>query len=310
MSKESVVAISCNLCGEDDWSLHLPASIEQFESLTADAFRCTSVGYGSHAQIVRCNRCGYIYANPRWSDDHLLDAYTAVEDKTYVQERQGRELTFSKHLQAMERHIGGANGRSLLDVGAYVGIFVEKALEAGWNAMGVEPSSWAAALAQENDVPVICGTQDSPELAGKTFDVITMWDVIEHVDDPSGEMAKAYKMLNPGGWLVIHTMDVDSWASKLLKSRWPWYMDMHIHYFSQRTMRQMLEKNGYSVVWSGIQGRYLTMSYLGTRIAAWHAGLGKIAAMLIETLGLGKAAVPINFGDLFTVYAQKPTGRQ
>lgn len=305
MSKASVVAVLCNLCGHDDWTVHLPASIETFDALTADAFRCTSVGYGSHAQIVRCNRCGYIYANPRWSDDHLLDAYTAVEDSTYVEERQGRELTFTRHLEAMEKRIGKANGRSLLDVGAYVGIFVETARNAGWNAMGVEPSNWAAQLAQQDGIPVICGTQDSPELADKTFDVITMWDVIEHVDDPSAEMEKAYQMLNPGGWLVVHTMDVDSLAAKLLKSRWPWYMDMHIHYFSQRTMRQMLEKNGYSVVWSGVQGRFLTMSYLGTRVAAWHTGLGRIVTTIIDGLGLGKTAVPINFGDLFTVYARK-----
>lgn len=305
MSKEAVVTIPCNLCGQDDFSVHLPASIETFDDLTADAFRCTSVGYGSHAQIVRCNNCGYIYANPRWSDDHLLDAYTAVQDDTYVKERQGRELTFSKHLQAMEKRIGKANGRSLLDVGAYVGIFVETAVAAGWDAVGVEPSSWAAAEAQKSGVPVIRGTQDSPELDGKTFDVVTMWDVIEHVDDPSGEMAKAYEKLKPNGWLVVHTMDVDSLAAKLLKSRWPWYMDMHIHYFSQRTMRQMLEQNGYEVVWSGVQGRYLTMSYLGTRVTAWHSGLGKIVSGVIDGLGLGKTAVPINFGDLFTVYARK-----
>ncbi len=304
--KPTVVPVICNLCGKDDWTVHLPASIEDFDSLSPDAFRCTSSGYGSHAQIVKCNHCSYIYANPRWSNERLIDAYGAVEDATYVAERQGRELTFSKHLQAMERFIGDANGRSLLDVGAYVGIFVDTALKSGWKAMGVEPSSWASAEAQKDGLPIICGTQDSTELDGKTFDVITMWDVIEHVDDPSGEMAKAYARLKPGGWLVVHTMDVDSMAAKLLKSRWPWYMDMHIHYFSQNTMKQMLEQNGFEVKWSGIQSRYLTLSYLGTRVTAWHEGLGKLASGIINGLGIGKTAVPISFGDLFTAYAQKP----
>lgn len=305
-TNDSVVQIICNLCGADDWELHLPASIRGIDEIDVAAFRCTSSGYGSHAQIVRCKRCGYLYANPRWSATQLMDAYGAVEDATYVAERQGRELTFAKHLQAMEKQVGTANGRSLLDVGAYVGIFVEAALAAGWAAVGVEPSSWAAKEAQQEGLPIICGTQDAPELENKVFDVITMWDVIEHVDDPSAEMAKAFGRLKPGGWLVVHTMDVDSWASRILRARWPWYMDMHIHYFSQRTMRQMLEKNGFKVKWSGVQGRYLTLSYLGTRVAAWHRGLGRLVNGVIHGLRLGKTAVPINFGDLFTAYAQKP----
>ena len=301
-----VVSIRCNLCGEDDWVVHLPASIQNFDELDVAAFRCTSSGYGSHAQIVKCKNCSYIYANPRWPNDRLIDAYESVEDATYVVERQGRELTFAKHLQAMEKFVGSANGRSLLDVGAYVGIFVETAIKNGWDAIGVEPSSWAANEAQKAGLPIISGTQDAAELDGKLFDVVTMWDVIEHVDDPSAEMAKAFARLKPGGWLIVHTMDVDSWAAKILKSRWPWYMDMHIHYFSQSTMRQMLEKNGFQVKWSGIQSRYLTLSYLGTRVSAWHKGLGRIISGIVTGLRLGKTAVPISFGDLFTAYAQKP----
>lgn len=271
-----------------------------------DAFTCTNPGYGHHPQIVQCNRCGFVYANPRLGADELIDAYAAVEDETYVQERLGRELTFRKHLQGMEKRVGAGNGRSLLDVGAYIGVFVEVARQAGWDACGVEPSSWAAAYAREQGLPVIHGTQDAPELQGRQFDVITMWDVIEHVADPAAEMARAYTLLKPGGWLVIHTMDIDSLTARLMGSRWPWFMDMHIHYFSQKTMRQMLEKNGFCVQWSGLQGRYLRMHYLVSRIAAFNGLLGKIAGGLIHGLRLGGIAVPVNFGDLFTVYAQRP----
>lgn len=301
-----MISVPCSLCGQDDWQVYLPETMISPDEMDVAAFRCTSPGYGSHAQIVRCRQCGFIYANPRWSGEALIDAYEAVEDSTYVAERQGRELTFSRHLQAMEKRVGGANGRSLLDVGAYIGVFVEIAAANGWDAWGVEPSEWAAAEAAQRGVRVINGTQDAPELRGKQFDVVTMWDVIEHVDDPAAEMAKAYKLLKPGGCFVVHTMDVDSLAAKLLKSRWPWYMDMHIHYFSQKTMRQMLQKNGFEVMWSGTQGRYLTMNYLTTRVAAWNGGLGRLATAVVNGLRLGRTAVPINFGDLFTAYARKP----
>ncbi len=301
-----MVSVNCNLCGRDDWHVRHPATING-ERLEVDVFRCTSPGYGHHAQIVQCNHCGFVYANPRWSDEELLDAYTAVEDDAYLKEREGRELTFSKHLQALEKQTGPANGRSLLDIGAYIGVFVETAVAAGWDAWGVEPSAWAAAEAQRQGLNVILGTQDAPELGGRQFDVITMWDVIEHVDDPSGEIAKAYKLLAPGGWLVLHTMDVDSLAARLMGSRWPWFMDMHLYYFSQKTLAQMLVKNGFEVVWAGAQGRYLRLGYLATRVAALNRPLGSLATGLINTLGLKETAVPVNFGDLFTIYARRPS---
>ena len=300
-----MIDVICNLCGRDDYEVVFPATMT-VDDLKVDSFSCTNPGYGHHAQVVKCKQCGYMYANPRWSGDDILDAYTAVEDETYVEERIGRELTFSKHLQAMEKYTGLGNGRSLLDVGAYIGVFVDVAKQKGWDAWGVEPSEWAADVAQKNGLNVIHGTQDAAELADKTFDVVTMWDVIEHVPDPSAEMAKAFNLLKPGGWIVLHTMDIDSVMAKVMGERWPWLMDMHIHYFSQKTMADMLQKNGFKVVWSGAQGRYLRLNYLVSRVGAMNQYMGHLTKKVVGGLNLGGVAVPINFRDLFTVYAQRP----
>lgn len=297
--------IICNLCGQDDWKLRFPATLNGAD-LDVRAFRCTSSGYGHHPQIVECKQCGYVYANPRPGTNQLLSAYTAVEDHTYLQEREGRELTFQKHLASLEKVTGPAHNRRLLDVGAYIGVFVEIAQQAGWQTCGVEPSQWAVGEAKKRNLPVIQGTQDTPQLAGQTFDVITMWDVIEHVDDPAGEIHKAHHLLNPGGILVLHTMDIDSLTARLMGKRWPWLMDMHIHYFSQATLAQMLEQKGFQIITSGAQGRYLRLGYVATRVGGLNKTLGRIVTALVNGLKLAEVAIPINFGDLFTVYAQKP----
>lgn len=299
--------VKCNLCGRDDWTLRFAATLRPDEAVAADAFSCTNPGYGHHPQIVQCRHCGLVYANPRWAGDELLAAYAAVEDETYVAERQGRELTFQKHLQAMERVSGPADGRSLLDVGAYIGVFVEIALANGWRAMGVEPSQWAAGVAQRQGLPVICGAQDAPDLHGRQFDVVTMWDVIEHVDDPAGEIARAYQLLRPGGLLVIHTMDIDSLMARLMGRRWPWLMDMHIYYFSQKMLATLLRQQGFTIVKSGVAGRYLRLGYLGTRVAGLSRPLGRLVTAMVNRLGWAAKPVPVNFGDLFTVYARRPT---
>lgn len=301
-----MISVPCNLCGQDDWTVRYPATLQNGQDIDVSAFRCTNPGYGSHAQIVQCNHCGLVYANPRWSDEELVAAYTAVTDSTYVEERAGRVLTFGRHLQEMEKHTGPADGRSLLDIGAYIGVFVEVATASGWDAWGVEPSAWAAAEAQAQGLNVIQGTQDAPELAGRQFDVVTMWDVIEHVADPLGELQKACDLLAPGGWIVVHTMDIDSLTARVMGSRWPWLMDMHLTYFSQATLGAMLEKAGFAVAWSGTQGRYLRMGYLASRVGALNDGLGRLANTAVNALNLRQTAVPVNFGDLFTVYARKP----
>ncbi len=123
----------------------------------------------------------------------LQKAYMVVEDETYVEEREGREITFRKHLASLEKYTGPANGRSLLDVGAYIGVFVEVAGKSGWHACGVEPSLWAVSQAKSKGLPIIQGTLDALELQGRLFDVVTLWDVIEHVTDPAAELRKSYQ---------------------------------------------------------------------------------------------------------------------
>jgi hypothetical protein len=301
--------VPCNLCGNDQWRIRYPATLpSDKEEPDVRAFRCTSAGYGFHAQIVQCEVCGHVYANPVWEDAELLALYGAVEDATYVEERVGRRLTFAKHLQEFEKHTGVAHGRALLDVGAYIGVFVEVAREAGWNAYGVEPSSWAVQEAQRHNLPIMHGTLDTPEVAAMRFDAVTMWDVIEHVADPLGELRKAYGVLNPGGYIAVHTMDIESRMAKLLGERWPWLMAMHIHYFSQRTLAQMLVKAGFEVLWSGAQGRYIRLNYLSSRIGGLNRTAGALADRTFRTLGVAEKPIPINLGDLFTVYARKPLG--
>ncbi|MBP9502169.1 MAG: class I SAM-dependent methyltransferase [Candidatus Promineofilum sp.] len=299
-----MIKVNCNLCGRDDYHVRFPATTEG-DALRVDAFRCTHSGYGHHAQIVECNNCGLVYANPRWPSDMVLDAYTAVEDETYVEERMGRELTFRHHLRDMERIIGAAEGRSLLDVGAYIGVFVEVANAAGWQAQGVEPSQWAAAEARRRGLDVHVGTLASTRLPAESFDVVTLWDVIEHLADPAAELERVRRLLRPGGWLMVHTMDIDAPIARLMGRRWPWLMDMHLYFFSGRTLSRMLVDHGYEVVWQGAQGRYLRLGYLASRLAGMNAGLGRLSRAAVERLGWREAAIPVNFGDLRTFICRR-----
>lgn len=296
--------VVCNLCGADDALERYPATLNPGDNpLQVDAFRCTYAGYGQHFRVVTCRQCGLTYADPRLTPQETLGAYKEVEDPLYVQEQDGRSLTFTRHIADLER-LKQPPGR-VLDVGAYSGVFVDVAKRRGWDSVGLEPSRWAVEQARSKGLTMIEGTLASSSLPEASFDVVTMWDVIEHMCDPLSELRMAHKLLRPGGLVVIHTMDIDSLFARVMGKRWPWLMEMHIFFFSQRTLAELARKAGFRVISSRARGRYLRLGYLATRIGGISRPLGRIAATVCRVTGLEKVAVPVNFGDLFTLYAEK-----
>ena len=297
--------VACNLCGSNQTRLRFPSTVDDDVLPTAvEAFRCTSPGYGRHHTIVQCKNCGLVYTNPRIDGSQILDSYQAVEDPLYLEERDGRVLTFERHLRPLEK-LQSPPGK-LLDVGAYTGVFVEIAAQHGWEAWGVEPSHWAVEQACAQGLHMIEGTLATSGLANASIDVVTMWDVIEHLTDPLAEVQQAYRLLKPGGLLVVHTMDIDSLFARVMGGRWPWLMEMHVYYFSQHTLPAMLAKAGFQVLRSEAQGRYLRLGYFATRISGYSPLLGRLSGRLFRALRLSEVPIPLNFGDLVTAYAIKP----
>jgi 2-polyprenyl-3-methyl-5-hydroxy-6-metoxy-1,4-benzoquinol methylase len=299
--------VVCNLCGSDQSRELYPATLpEARTAMAGSAFLCTSPDYGQHYRLVQCIRCGFVYANPRGEEREVLQAYEAVEDPLYLQERAGREITFRQHLALLHRVTGAPHGRRLLDVGAYVGVFVEVAQAAGWRAEGIEPSLWAVRQAQRRGLTVRQGTLASGDWPDESFDAITMWDVIEHFADPSNELCQAFRLLKPGGVIVVHTIDIGSITARVMGKRWPFLMEMHVMFFSRATLRAMLEKAGFDYVRDHTQGRYLRLGYLAGRVrAAFGPAVGGPIEWLIAKLNLSGYPVPINTLDLFTAYAKK-----
>ena len=298
--------VACNLCGSRDSKvLYTSTLTEGPDGEGMERLRCTSSGYGKHRTIVQCQHCGLVYANPHRQTSAILHDYEEVVDTLYLEEREGRVLTFRRNLQPLEELMPPGQGRRLLDVGCYTGVFVEIAQERGWEAWGVEPSHWAAREARRRGLRVIEGTLDNLRLAGEAFDVITMWDVIEHLTDPLEVLRKSYRLLRKGGLVCVHTINIESPLARLLGHRWPWLMEMHLYYFSPRTLGAVLRKAGFTVVKRVNQGRFLCLGYLATRIDPYSPLLGKAISKVVTALGLQYKAVPINLGDLFTAFARK-----
>jgi 2-polyprenyl-3-methyl-5-hydroxy-6-metoxy-1,4-benzoquinol methylase len=243
-----------------------------------------------------------VYQSPIPSVDEIIDAYDGVVDQRYEEERSGRIETFSRDLAAVERH---ERGGRILDVGCHLGMFLEVARERGWDVTGVEPSRYSVERSREKGLDVRHGTLDSVHFDDQSFDVVTMWDVVEHVADPLAELKQIHRILRPDGLLAVSTMDVDALFPRLAGRRWPWYMQMHLVYFSKRTLHNMLAKAGYQVVEMIPHKRVVRLSYLISRIEPYCAPLYKALDFVVRKSGQGDRLVGVYLGDLFTTVARK-----
>ena len=300
------VPVACNLCGANDARPLFPNTLgDDDRSGSSERFRCTSSGYGRHHAIVRCNRCGLVYASPREVEEDIEESYEQVVDELYLEERRGRVLTFGRNFRPLQTLMAGTDRPKLLDVGCYVGIFLEIVAQHGWEAWGIEPSRWAAEQARRRGLQVATGTLASVELPVRSFDVVTLWDVIEHFADPKAEMRHINGLLKPGGLVCIHTIDIGSLLPRILGPHWPWLMEMHLYYFSRRTLAELLRLTGFQVIRQFPQGRYVLLDYLLTQLRAVSPGLSRVLRGGARRLGISHWPVAVNLGDLFTTFGRK-----
>ncbi len=295
--------VPCVLCGATEQQELYPSRLPDPANLDVQKlFACTSSAYGECGPIVRCTHCGLIFQNPQPDPAVVLAAYEEVVDERYAEEREGRLHTFRRALLELEEY--AMPGR-LLDVGAHLGVFVEVALDRGWDAEGIEPSRWAVREAQARGLPVTRGALAELEAAPGAFDVMTMWDVIEHFPDPLAEVRRAHELLRPGGTLAISTMDVDAPIARLLGRRWPWYMEMHLVYFSRRTLARMVEAAGFEVLNVRRHRRIVRAAYLVSRLEKRAPWLQRPLELVLARTGLGKRLVAVDLGDIITMFVRK-----
>jgi 2-polyprenyl-3-methyl-5-hydroxy-6-metoxy-1,4-benzoquinol methylase len=203
--------------------------------------------------------------------------------------RKERSLQAVKILEVIQKY--KKNG-SLLDIGAGSGMLVEQAMKMGYQTEGVEPSKWLTAKAKEHNLPVTLGIFPHQEIT-KKFDVITLIDVIEHVDNPVGLLKDIQAALLPGGYLIVVTPDIGSYMARILKKKWWHFRVAHIGYFNTYTLNLALEKAGFSKVSVQRAKWYFAANYLIQRVYAY---LPKFLRLPIPHI-FEKITIPLNLGD-------------
>lgn len=266
-----------------------------------------------YSRIVRCKNCNLIYTNPRLKKNYLKNLYSeeyfnnensgVLGYEHYVKDEENIKKTFERRLKKIEKIIKPGK---VLDIGCATGFFMQTAINKGWEAEGIEISEYAASIGKKNKLKIYNEDLSKIKLGKKKYDLITLWDLIEHVTDPVKTLKKVHSILKKGGIIAMTTPDVGSIPAKITRHKWVGYKlsDEHLTYFSRKTIFQLLEKSGFTPISFNHTGKYVNFYLFADRVGLYNKPVGNLLKILGKVL-FRNTKFYISAFDIMCVYAKK-----
>lgn len=201
--------------------------------------------------LYRCPSCGLLclWPQPDWVE---LERHYPQPYHGYIRDENSslkalRHFGFGRRLKAIERFkkpIG-----SLLEIGCATGDFLAYVSQKlNIHGTGIEPISFAADIARAKGLTIFSEDLPALKFAEQSFDVVAYWDVLEHIPNPLEHLQECYRILQPGGLLVIKTPDPSGGEAGLFKENWIGFeAPQHLFIFSKHVLIRRLEDIGFEV---------------------------------------------------------------
>lgn len=281
--------MDCPICSDDRWTLRYALS----------SYR-----------VVRCDRCAVLYNRDFPEPGALADTFSEHYYRTV--QREAFAHVGNGHPDA-SRHIYEAGlrltpppqpGSRLLDVGCAFGVFLELAAARGWSVAGVEISPYASRYARERGLDVFTGDVSTASHPPASFDVVTLWDVIEHVRDVRGSLDHARTLLKPHGHVIVTTDNVGGLIGRLASTiytatggsvRYPverFFIPYNSCYLTPADLRGALVRSGFEVTAErGIDYpiEKINLSAVERLMLRTLYGAGTLTGMTSQVLMVGRA---------------------
>jgi 2-polyprenyl-3-methyl-5-hydroxy-6-metoxy-1,4-benzoquinol methylase len=221
-------------------------------------------------RIVKCSACAMVYENPRYPEELIVGAYQDAQEQGHDSQYSSRVNSFYRALVSLRELIPKSGGR-ILDIGTAGGAFLSAAEQYGYQAVGLEPSQYLVDQARKRGLTVQQGTIDSNPLEPASFDMVCLWDVIEHLAEPKKALATIRLLSKPGGILLINFPDIGTWQAKLAGRRFWWILSVHLHHFSRNTIAEICRRTGFETFhfqryWQTLEFGYLEQMAIHYRI--------------------------------------------
>jgi 2-polyprenyl-3-methyl-5-hydroxy-6-metoxy-1,4-benzoquinol methylase len=284
----------------------------------------------SPGPIVQCKTCGFVYVNPIETTKSLIQEGPVLNGRAprllessnlddiegsweqplierYISELPAKQLNAQEALTHIN-NLAKIRG-TLLDVGCFCGVFLNVASQEGWDCYGLEPLVMPAIYARGRfGVRVTTDTLRDDTYPSELFDVVTAFQVFEHLVDPAQELVRIQRLLKPNGLLVIEVPNIDTAIFKLLRAKHRHFVEDHVSFFSAKTLTYLLERMGFQVREVYYPVRVVSFRHLVWWIERYtSSALGGYLGRVLSSLHFDTKTVGVRIGDIITVIAQKTT---
>ena len=209
------------------------------------ARRWSPIRLSGKKSVLWCADCGFGWQHPLPTAQNVRNYYEG-QPPYILQGAQEKEVGFSRRIHRINA-LQPDRGR-LLDVGSGLGYFLNLAKKDGWDVLGVEPQESSVKYCREQMGLEVCqGHVEDLEAAPESFDVVTLWDVWEHVHEPLPFLKMCADLVAPGGLLVIAIPNASGWPARLFKGRWRYVMSTHLNYFTTSFVERVMKAQGFSI---------------------------------------------------------------
>jgi len=313
--------VNCDLCGKSATRIYAAVSYKDYVTRRPelrnddDPILKNEELANYKFTILKCRNCGLIYVNPRLTESSLAKLYQEEYFSYYAnvesEAHKKRQKTFECEIKELEKLTSksklpgtGNLGRKILDVGCGGGFFLDS-LDNSWEKWGTEINPAAVKFAKNNlKLNVRHGTLKELCFPNKSFDVVKLRGLLEHLPDPIGELYEVYRILRKGGIIAVNTPNIGSICARIYKEKFRIVCPTaHIYYFSTKTLSLMLKKVGFKVV-------KVSYHYFDTPYASWRD-----PAKILLDLATFKIFKDLNtvsppfYGNIVDIYALREASR-
>src|SRR3989344_2277190 len=267
-------------------------SAQQFFS-APNTYSIAAGGGKERLPLYVCMHCHHGFTPLDFNSTFIDQWYSKSKpDTTFFAGQKARRITARCILNRIETY--APTHGTLLDIGSGPGIFVVEASTRNWNAIGLESASWAIEYGRSKyGITLEQGNVSNVKyMKHESFDVVTLFDVIEHIADPSELVVSIARVLKPKGLLVLTTPRFDSLLARLMGRYWYCIFPAHLHYFTNRSLRQVLHSAGFTIVRRQTHTRYLHLGYVLQRLIRFITGTQKNT----DAIATHSPIIPVNFG--------------
>ena len=194
--------------------------------------------------LVKCKECDFVFCKRIPTADELINHY-----KKYTRNGSISPITIKRYHELINQFEKYRKTNNILDIGCGDGFFLEVAKERGWNVFGTEFTDEAIETCINKGINVQKGILNPKNYNTIRFDVITSFEVIEHINNPQSELKNIYALLREQGVLYFTTPNFNSFSRYSLKHKWNIIeYPEHLSYYTAKTIHLFFKKNGFKKI--------------------------------------------------------------